>query len=76
MSTATAAGFTAGQEATWTGTKHLFEHRVTIIASRLSWLEIFGETPEDGRTVHDIWDPAIGTTVLGIPAEQLQAVTS
>jgi hypothetical protein len=65
--------FTAGQEAIWTGTEGLFTHRVRIAAVRQSYLMILGETPADARTVYDIADPVIKTTVLGIPADQLRS---
>ena len=63
--------FTPGQEVVWTGTKGLFSRPVEIREVRVSYLAIFGETPADARTVCDIYDPSIGSTVLGIPAGQL-----
>ena len=73
MTTATPE-FTAGQEVIWTGTRNLFAHRVRIAEVRFSYLQIFGETPADAKTVYDIADPVIEATMLGIPGEQLHAV--
>ena len=66
--------FTPGQQVTWTGTRGLFSRRVRIIEARASYLEIFGETPDDAVTVYDISDPTIKGTVFGIPGGQLHAV--
>ena len=63
--------FAVGQEVTWTGRAHLFAREVRIAAIRNSYLEIFGQTPDDGQTVYDIADPVIGGIVYGIPADQL-----
>lgn len=73
--TTEAPEFTPGQYVTWTGTADLFSRRVRIIAPRRSYLQIFGETPEDARLVYDIADPTIKGTVYGIPAGQLHADT-
>ena len=63
--------FQAGQRVHWTGTAGKFDREVTIVAVRRSYLAIFGEKPEDARTVYDIEDPVIGGTVFAIPAGQL-----
>ena len=70
---AAAPEFAVGQEVIWTGTEGLFAHRVRIAEVRRSYLVIFGETPADAKTVYDIADPVIKTTVLGIPGGQLHA---
>jgi hypothetical protein len=72
MPQTTTSEFTDGQEVIWTGSADLFAHRARIVRGRQSWLMIFGETPEDARTVYDIADSVTGVTVLGIPAGQLR----
>ena len=65
--------FAVGDRATWHGLRGLFSHSVTIVRARKSYLVILGQTPEDAPTVYDIYDTVTRLTVLGIPAEQLQA---
>lgn len=74
MTTATTVpAFQAGDKAIWTGLKGLFERPVTIREVRRSYLAIFGETPEDARTVYDIYDATVVKgVILGIPAGQLR----
>jgi hypothetical protein len=63
--------FSNGQHLRWTGLRGLFDHAVTVVRSRMVYLTIFGEGPEDARRVYDIYDTVTRMTVLGIPAGQL-----
>jgi len=64
--------FSPGDTAIWIGTAGLFSQPVKIIAARNAYLQIFGETPEDGHRVYDIdASPRIKGTVYGIDPSQL-----
>lgn len=64
--------YSPGDRAIWTGLDGRFRQPCRIIAARMSYLAVLGETPEDGIPVYDIdASPRIKGTLYSIPAGQL-----